>query len=371
MQRDTIKERMRVSMDKKMSVIVIAYNTKEKYLRNCIKSIINQSLKEIEIIIVNDGSTNNVKNVCEQYAENDKRIKIINQSNQGESVARNVGIQNATTNHITFVDSDDWIEENMCEELYKYITKINEQYDVIVFNCMVDYINRSVKNDFYNKNGLLTKEDIKQIQLQNIEKGISKYYPPEANISVVWAKVYNKEFIEKYDIKCIPNIIRMPDALFNMEAFEKAEKIYVFPEYFYHYQKNDFAVCQRYSKDTINYYETYIKYVKEYIEKYNKEEEFTDILNVKIITSIDKYMYNYFFHKDNPKKFKEIEKEFKGLLQKEEYQLAMKEVKQEYLGKYQKLVLKSAKKGNVKELLILKKIKDTIKFLQGKRTIAQ
>lgn len=358
-------------MDKKMSVIVIAYNTKEEYLRKCIESIINQTLKEIEIIIVNDGSTNNVKDVCEQYAGNDKRIKIINQSNQGESVARNVGIQNATTNHITFVDSDDWIEENMCKRVYEYVTTINEQYDIIVFNCIVDYINKSIKNDFYNKSGLLTKEDVKQIQLQNIEKGISKYYPPEANISVVGAKLYNKQFIEKYDIKYIPNIIRMPDALFNMEAFEKAEKIYVLPEYFYHYQKNDFAICQRYSKDTINYYETYIKYVKEYIEKYSKDEDFVDILNVKTITSIDKYMYNYFFHKNNPKKLKEIEKEFKGLLQKEEYQVAMKQVKKEYLGRYQKLVLKFAKRGNIRGLLILKKIKDTIKFLQGKRTITQ
>ena len=92
-----------------------------------------------------------------------------------------------------------------------------------------------------------------EIQLQNIEKGITRYYPPETNISVPWAKVYNKDFIEKNDLKFVPNIIRMPDAIFNMEAFEKAETIYNLKKYLYHYQKNDFSICQRYSKDTVKY----------------------------------------------------------------------------------------------------------------------
>ena len=247
----------------------------------------------------------------------------------------------------------------MCEKIINYIKQIKKDYEMIIFNCYVDYPKKSIKNMFYPKSDLLDKKDIEQIQLQNIEKGITQYYPPEANISVPWAKVYNKNFIINEQLKFIPNIIRMPDALFNMEAFEKANKIYVLQEYLYHYQKNDFAICQRYSKDTITYYETYIEFVKKYIEQYHKNEKFVDTLNIKIVTSIDKYMYNYFFHKDNPQK--DIKNEFKKLLNKEVYTNAMKNVKTKYLSIYQKLILKNAKKQNIQMLKRLYKMKSIIK----------
>lgn len=348
-------------MEKKMSVIVTIYNTPKQYLKKCVESIINQTLKEIEIILINDGSNHEITKVCKEFR--DERIKLIEQENKGESVARNVGIENSTTENITFVDSDDWIEPNMCEKLYDYIQKVKE-YDVIIFNCYVDYKSKSIKNNFYPKNGLLNRDDVEEIQLQNIEKGITKYYPPESNISVPWAKVYNKKFIQEKQLKFIPDIIRMPDALFNTEVFEKANRILVIDEYLYHYQKNDFAICQRYSKDTIKYYETYINLIDEYIKKYNKSQKFIDTLNIKIVTSIDKYMYNYFFHKDNYKNKKEVEAEFKELLQKELYQNAFRNVKKEYLSTYQKLILENAQNGRVKMLKLLKNIKEVLKTMQ-------
>lgn len=356
-------------MKPKMSVIVITYNTQEEYLKKCLDSIIKQSLNEIEIILVNDGSNNGAQEICTKYANQDNRIKLINQSNKGESVARNVGIENTTTDHIIFVDSDDWIEQETCQKVYQYISSINGNYDIIIFNCFANYRQKEVKNMFYNKEGMLAPKDIEQIQLQSIEKGITSYYPPETNISVVWAKVYNKKFIQKHNLRYIPNVVRMTDAMFNLEAFEKAKKIYVLQEYLYHYQKNDFAVCQRYSSETICYYETYINFLENYIKKYHKNEKFKDILNVKTVTSIDKYMYNYFFHKDNSKSNKEVTKEFKEILKKEMYQKAIKEVNTKYLGTYQKLVWQSAKNNSIIMLRILKKIKDSIKWLQGKKII--
>ena len=348
-------------MNKKISVIVTIYNTPEIYLRKCIESILNQTLKEIEIILVNDGSKQEIEIICEEYKNKDDRIKLINQQNMGESVARNVGIENATTNNITFVDSDDWIEKNSCEEIYKYLETLNNEYDILIFNCFVDYGKKSIKNNFYPKQGLLNEIDIEEIQLQNIEKGITKYYPQECNISVPWAKVYNKKFIKNNELKFVPNIIRMPDAIFNMEAFEKAKKIYVLPQYLYHYQKNDFSICQRYSKDTINYYETYFEFVEKYIQRYDKNQKFIDTLNIKIVTSIDRYMYNYFFHKDNPKSRKIIKKEIRELLNQKLYQEAIKEAKQEYLSTYQKLILKNARNENINMLIVLRKVKNTIK----------
>ena len=185
----------------KLSVIMCIYNTPEEYLEKAIKSVIEQTEYNIEIILVNDGSNENIREICQKYKEQDKRIKLINQKNQGESVARNVGIQYATTNYITFIDSDDYFENDMCKQVLEYMEKIEYDFDVIIFDCYVDINGKKIKNKFYTKNGRLNKDDIRQIQLQNIEKGISKYYPPETNISVPWAKIYNKDFIIKNNIK--------------------------------------------------------------------------------------------------------------------------------------------------------------------------
>ena len=101
----------------KISIIVPVYNT-EPYLEQCLDSIINQTLEDIEIICVNDGSTDNSLSVLEEYASKDNRIKIINQENEGPGFARNNGLKSVNGEYVLFVDSDDWIELNTCEALY-------------------------------------------------------------------------------------------------------------------------------------------------------------------------------------------------------------------------------------------------------------
>lgn len=351
-------------MSAKISVIVVIYNTPKQYLKKCIDSIINQTFKDIEIILVNDGSTSEIREICENYHKKDKRIKLINQENQGESIARNVGIKNVETEQFLFVDSDDWIEEDLCEKCYKYINKINFDYEIVLFNCYVDYVKKEYKNSFYTKKDKLNNEDIEQLQLQNIEKGIVKYYPPETNVSVPFCKIYKKEFIDKKQIEYI-SMVRMTDAVFNMLAFELANKIYLMDEYLYHYRKNEYSICQRYSEDTVKYYEKYFELVNKYIEKYNKNEKFKDTLNLKITTSIDIYMFNKYFHKDNPKDKKQQKEELRNLLKEDLYQKAFKNVKKEYLSKYQRAILMFAQIGNVEGLKILKKLKEKIKLIRN------
>lgn len=101
----------------KVSIIVPAYNV-EKYIEKCIESLINQTLKEIEIIIVNDGSTDNTKKIISQYEKKYKNIKCINKENEGQSIARNIAIKEAKGEYIVFIDSDDWVAYDMCEKMY-------------------------------------------------------------------------------------------------------------------------------------------------------------------------------------------------------------------------------------------------------------
>lgn len=118
-----------------ISIVVPIYNT-EEYLRKCINSIINQTFKNIEVVLVNDGSTDSCGKICEEYAARDNRIKVIHKENAGVSAARNSGIEICTGEYIGFVDSDDWIEKDMFEILYDTVNRNNS--DISICNIYDD-----------------------------------------------------------------------------------------------------------------------------------------------------------------------------------------------------------------------------------------
>jgi glycosyltransferase involved in cell wall biosynthesis len=132
-----------------ITIIVPIYNT-EKYLDRCITSIIDQSFRDLEILLVNDGSTDNSLNILYKYANKDERIKIINQKNKGLSAARNVGIRSAAGEYILHVDSDDYINFDMCEVMYNEARKYNA--DIVTSHVYFDYPNKTViKREPYKK----------------------------------------------------------------------------------------------------------------------------------------------------------------------------------------------------------------------------
>lgn len=133
-----------------ISIIVPVYNS-ENYLYKCINSIISQDFKNFELILINDGSTDNSGQICDKYAQQDSRIKVIHKKNNGQASARNIGLQISKGNYISFVDSDDWIDTKMYSELYKLI-KI---YDADISVCAIEMVKEEiVRNniDEYNYN---------------------------------------------------------------------------------------------------------------------------------------------------------------------------------------------------------------------------
>ena len=132
----------------KLSIIVPVYNA-SKYLERCLDSVINQTLKEIEIICINDGSSDNSKTILENYAKKDNRIKIINQKNLGLSASRNKGIKYANGEYIFFVDADDWIELNTCEITYNFAKEKN--LDLLLFGAKnIDDDGITYDDNYYN-----------------------------------------------------------------------------------------------------------------------------------------------------------------------------------------------------------------------------
>lgn len=142
----------------KISVIVPVYNS-EKYLDKCLDTLCNQTLREIEIIMVNDGSTDNSENIIKDRVKKDSRIKLYNKKNGGQASARNLGLTKATGEYIAFIDSDDYIELNFCEELYNVAKKNNS--DIVCF----DYFITKADKDEYNK--ILNDKKTGTISLQD------------------------------------------------------------------------------------------------------------------------------------------------------------------------------------------------------------
>lgn len=128
----------------KISVIIPVYNA-EKTLKKCLDSILNQSLKEIEIILINDGSKDKSDGICQNYVKKDTRILYINKSNEGCSITRNLGIDIAKGKYITFVDSDDYLEKEMYKSMYNIAKKDNSDIVVCGFNILDEKYNHLEK----------------------------------------------------------------------------------------------------------------------------------------------------------------------------------------------------------------------------------
>ena len=141
---------------KKVSIIIPVYNV-EKYLAECLDSVINQTYSNLQIIVVDDGSTDASGQICDEYAEKDNRITVIHQVNAGAANAKNTGLDNVKGDYVTFVDSDDWVELNWIETM----TDAMEKYDVDVVECGFDrvYADSIGEGKIYQDGEILTVED--------------------------------------------------------------------------------------------------------------------------------------------------------------------------------------------------------------------
>ncbi len=169
-----------------LSVIVPVYKV-EKYLQRCLDSIINQTYKNLEIILVDDGSPDNSGKICDEYAQKDKRIKVIHQKNKGQGAARNAGIIASKGELITFIDSDDWIECNMYEIM---ISKLL-QYNLDIIKCaIVETDGSKIKRELNHKT---TKINVV------ISENIFDLYFTEFTCKVIWNGVYKRNIIESVE----------------------------------------------------------------------------------------------------------------------------------------------------------------------------
>ena len=225
----------------KVSIIVPFHNV-EKYISKCLSTLIYQSLDDIEIICINDASTDNSKEIVQNYAKNDTRIILLNTEIQsGQSYARNLGLEIASGEYIGFADSDDWCSVDMFEKLYTSAKQNNTDITMCMTQVYDDTEQKLYSDDYYSlkafeyfKDNVFNINDAKDIILENT--------------AVLWNKIYRRNFLASHNIKFKEGYI-YEDLPFSTETFIKASRMNIVWESLYFYRKNrQFATMQNSDK---------------------------------------------------------------------------------------------------------------------------
>ena len=284
-------------MNKKelISIIVCAYNV-ESYIKECLESIINQTYKQLEIIIIDDGSTDNTSKICDEYQKKDKRIKVIHQSNKGLAVSKNIGLDNTHGNYISFIDPDDYVKKNFIEILYKTLKTKK------VKMVMCNYKNKS--DNILSKGINIFQEGYHTIDImQKVYKNKNR-----EGIYISWNKLCHKSIYENIrfmDVRYGEDTSVIYEILYN------AKKIYYIDKELYIYRIRKESLTDKTShinklislnKTTDHNKEICLKigYTKMYIELVVEK-----LYNLLILYKIDSKNQNK-YKKEYLKEYKEI-----------------------------------------------------------------
>lgn len=337
----------------KVSVIIPVYNV-EKYIGMCIESVCKQTIKEIEIIVVDDGSTDNGYAVCDELAKRDDRIVLIKQENQGVSVARNKGIERATGEWLAFIDSDDWIEPNYLEVLYSAGEK--NKADISICGFFFNYPDEEVKRSHYKTDMMFVgRENIKEIQLQILAQNVSRIKDNSGDrIGAPWCKLYRTDFVKSNGLSFIPGLKRSQDVLFNLYALNEAERICYTDTPSYHYRIIDESVCNKFSRQILTNVDDYLREMRLFIKnKARSNQRFVEAYYAKVCTSIYKCLVQYFLHKDNKQSYIEKRRDIILFLRQPMYSKALKRVKYKNLELTEKIFVFCLKYNMVGSIILL------------------
>ncbi|NLJ95951.1 MAG: glycosyltransferase [Clostridiales bacterium] len=347
-----------------VSIIVPIFNS-EKYLKRCIESIINQSFKDIEIILVNDGSTDNSGKICDYYVEKDKRIKVFHIENQGVSMARNIGLNYATGEWITFVDADDWIELNALE----WAINIVNQYDIdlLCWNYVLNYGKKQVKNKSINPDFIIRDQkelkwlllDIMYPEYDFIMNGVSI-----GNIRSCCTKLFRRKIIYDNKIRFMKELIIAEDAHFCMEYMKLARKVLLVNKYLYHYRFLNDSADRRYRPNVNDINTKVMEVFYNYVIENSYNNNYLNCYMGLGYDCICKSLLYYFVNKSNNKKFLQLVKELKSVLKSDYYKKAFKPKIFKGFSLKEKIIIYLAKKEHATILFMVgyaKKIIDDLK----------
>lgn len=315
-----------------ISVIIPVFNG-EKTIKRCLDSIIKNIKKEenIEIIVINDGSTDNTLKICKELQNNNNCIRVFSKENGGVSSARQYGIEKASGDWIMFVDADDYLSDNFCSR------NIKKEDDWIIFTDIVkENIEIEKNNDFMY--GILNKS--------------KKNLFNQIHLNTVWSKMYRKSIILDNNIRFNEDLIHGEDMIFNMDYYKNCEKVKIIKNGIYSLCKNNNSTTHRFQ---IGIVENDIIFLNK-LKKYNIDKK---IYNELILNGLFVCLNQYYFHSNNTKKFNKVKEELDEIKNQSPYHDALNEYSKLNISNIKKIVFFCLKHNYYSILYLMFKVKNT------------
>ncbi len=238
-----------------ISVIVPVYN-EEKFLRNCLNSIAGQTMRDFEVIVVNDGSTDNSLNIMKEFKDKYTNFIIINKENSGTSGARNQALKYARGDYIAFVDSDDYIEPEFLKRLYSFAKKTDSDIACCGYYTYIPEKNKHIRKPFCLKTGVYSSEKI----LNSLIKDVRMHF-------YMWNKLWKRKLFEDHNIT-FPDMC-FEDIPVSMNLFYFADKIAVINEEYYNYTRHENSIVSNMDVQKLNDYIKAFACIRNFLEKNN------------------------------------------------------------------------------------------------------
>lgn len=254
----------------KISLIVAAYNI-EDYIERCIESLLNQTLIDIEIVIVNDGSTDGTLNKIKSVIKNDNRVKLINKKNQGVVEARKTGFINSTGEYVLFIDGDDWLDIETCQRCYEKL--LEDDYDILYYGYYMAYDNgENIKVDI-KEEVLNDKQFLRELLLVNVK-------------GCMWTKVIRRSYLIDNNIDFPKGIIYGEDLAMSIDIACYKPKVVTINEPFYYYYQRENSITNSKLTNQGFHIINALDYIKECMIKNNLFEEFIEEYNYLVYRNL-------------------------------------------------------------------------------------
>lgn len=324
----------------KVSIIVPVYNAGGLVTR-CLQSILAQTYSAIEVIAVDDGSTDDSLQQLIKIASEDNRLYVVHQENSGVSAARNRGLMLVTGEYIMFVDADDFVDVKIVELLLQE-SKRNKA-DISIVNKIFHINDKTKQNVLFSEKNICRSNDTDK-DLFTLDL-LTSYFDPLMNqveyLSCgVTAKLYRRDLIQKNGIKFQVQCHFGEDVLFNLECFEKANKISYMDFDGYHFRISTESSTHKFQSYWKESHELFVDGIDRFVSKYNKDYRFYEAATMMRASRISGLAVSYYFHKDNPESFIICYKNFKKWVKSEKYWNAINQVRLELLTRKQQIVIR-------------------------------
>ncbi len=319
----------------KITVAIPVYNC-ENTLQKCLDSVINQSFKDIEILLINDGSPDNSEEICLDYMKKDERIKYIRRENGGLASVRNLALSKAQGEYLCFVDSDDYIDADALSFMYEKAEK--EQCDIVLCGYFTENGDAQQRVIYVGEKG--DALDLKELKAKNL-------------IDPAWNKLYRLDFLKKTGVK-FPEGEYYEDTFFNLSLMPFNPKITVYEECFYHYVLNMGSITRRYNKEKLSTIKDRARLLKSVT---NGIDSYCDFYFIKCVFSSFIDMF-----------FSLTKKKIKAAIKKEISNAEFKNCAKNafYKGRSSRIIIKTAQSGRVGAIYNFCKLSFFLKYKMQK-----